>query len=381
MLVLLAAATIGSLGSCSALTDVSRRKLVTGGAASVLANVALVEPRGAYAAAAAVAKKIPLGKLGIGAWAWGDTFFWGYDEKLDAELAETFAFLAKNKAKLGFIDTAEVYGFGRSETLIGEFAAKTPGFDIPIATKFAALPWRTKASDVVEACEASLKRLGRNKIELYQIHFPNGWSNEAYWDGLAQCVEKGLVESVGVSNYGVEATRAVHAALAKRGIPLASNQIQFSALYRFPEENGLLQTCKELDVDVLAYSPLCLGLLTGKFTRENGALPTGPRKGITETYLADDRFTALQQTMASVGAAHGAPPAAVALNWCRAKGTIPIAGARTLKQAKQNLACLDWDLTGAEVGAIDASARQLPLGISPPFANKDVFTGMKMFDS
>lgn len=214
------------------------------------------------------------------------------------------------------------------------------------------------------------------------MHFPNGWSNAEYWEGLADCVDKGLVKSVGVSNYGVEAVEAAAAALAKRGVKLATNQIQFSLLYRYPEENGLLETCKKLDVDVLAYSPLALGLLTNKFTRENQKLPDGPRKALTETYLADDRFVKLQGILDEVATQKGATPAAVALNWCRAKGTIPIAGARTLKQAKQNLASVDWDLSQKDLKALDEAAAVLPwLGISPPFADKDIFTGMKMFDS
>ena len=103
-------------------------------------------------------------------------------------------------------------------------------------------------------------------IDLYQIHFPNAFANAAYWEGLADAYDQGLVKQVGVSNYGVAAVRACHAALAKRGIPLTSNQIQYSLLYRYPEtHNALLQTCKELNVQVLAYSPLALGLLGGKY--------------------------------------------------------------------------------------------------------------------
>lgn len=234
----------------------------------------------------------------------------------------------------------------------------------------------------MKACEASLKRLDRDSIDLYQIHFPNAFSNENYWEGLADCVDRGLVKAVGVSNYGVDATRAVYRALALRGIKLASNQIQYSLIYRFPEENGLKALCDDLDVDVLAYSPLGLGLLTNKFTRQNGRLPAGPRQAIAKTYLADERFVELQRVLDEVAGKYDAAPAAVALNWCRAKGTIPIAGARNLRQAKQNLQALDWNLSQAEVTALDSAARQLPyLGVKPPFADKDIFTGLKMFDS
>jgi pyridoxine 4-dehydrogenase len=98
---------------------------------------------------------------------------------------------------------------------------------------------------------------------LYQIHFPNAWSNEAYWDGLAMAFDKGLVKSVGVSNYGVDATRACHDALAKRGIQLASNLIQLSLLYQHPLDNGLKQVCDDLGIKVLSYSPLAFGMLGG----------------------------------------------------------------------------------------------------------------------
>ena len=145
----------------------------------------------------------------------------------------------------------QVYGLGRSEELIGKFARQNPKADsIEVATKFAALPWRTKPSDVVEAAKRSTERLGR-PIDLYQIHFPNAWCNAQYWDGLADCVDRGLVKKVGVSNYGVDAMRAASTRLQERGTRLASNQIQLSLLYPFALENGLVDACRELDAEVL----------------------------------------------------------------------------------------------------------------------------------
>ena len=93
-----------------------------------------------------------------------------------------------------------------------------------------------------------------------RLQFPNAWANEAYWDGLGDCYDKGLVKAVGVSNYGADAVAAVSASLAKRGIPLYSNQIQYSLLYPFANSNGLKSTCDQLGVKILAYSPLGLGL-------------------------------------------------------------------------------------------------------------------------
>ena len=113
--------------------------------------------------------------MGIGAWAWGDSLFWKYDPKNDNELQELFDYYASTED--AFLDTAELYGLGRSEKLIGDFE-RASGKRVKVASKFAALPWKTKREDVVKACEASLKRMGRDSMELYQIHFPNAWANE-----------------------------------------------------------------------------------------------------------------------------------------------------------------------------------------------------------
>jgi pyridoxine 4-dehydrogenase len=279
-------------------------------------------------------------------------------------------------------DTAELYGFGRSEKLIGEFSKGYPEEKIQVATKFAPFPTRTKPSDVVKACENSLTRLGR-PIDLYQIHFPNAWSNEEYWDGLALAYERGLVKSVGVSNYGVDAVKACHDALAKRGIPLASNQIQLSLLYRYPLENGLMQACQDLGVKVLSYSPLALGMLTGKYTLEKP--PQGPRKALFERLKSTPDYDNLLNTMKDVASGHGDPTLSqVALNWARAKNSIPIPGARTLSQVKQNYAALDWNLSSAEVAALDKAAEKVSTFTNPdiaPFPKQDIKTKLRMFDS
>lgn len=292
---------------------------------------------------------------------------------------------------LAFFDTAELYGIGRSESLLGKFRNESKVKDVQIATKFAALPFRTKSTDVVKACKDSLKRLNPQTgepipIDLYQIHFPNAWNNEDYWDGLAQCYEEGLVKSVGISNYGVDAMRAVHKKLAARGIPLATNQIQLSLLYRYPIENGLLKACEELDVKVLSYSPLALGFLTGKYNAE--VRPSGPRLSIAKKLFDGpdngEAFNGLISVMKEIASNHGVPLSQVALNWTRSKNTIPIPGARSLKQATQNLGALDWDLTEDEVMALDAASAKVPAYISPdksPFPKEDINTKLKMFDS
>ena len=364
--------------------DVTRRGAL-GGVGAALASpgsgaaAALVArpPAPALAAPAPARSTLAFPEMGIGAWAWGDSLFWGYDPREDAALDDVFKFVAKRDD--GFVDTAELYGLGRSESLVGEFSRKHGR--VTVATKFAALPWRTKRGAVVAACEASLKRLGAESVDLYQIHFPGAWANEAYWDGLADCVDKGLVKHVGVSNYGSDAVRAVVAALGARGVPLASNQIQYSLAYPFANANGLKKTCDDLGVKVLAYSPLGLGLLSGKYSLDK--LPAGPRKSLAEAFFSQDASKDLLAAVAQVQSKHGvSSPTQVAINWCRGHGACPIPGCRTPAQVAQNYASLDWKCDKADMAALDAAASRLkPLVASAGFPEKDAFTGLRMFDS
>ena len=118
--------------------------------------------------------------------------------------------------------------------------------------------------------------------------------------------------------------------------PNGQNQIQYSLLYPFANSNGLKQRCDELGVTVLAYSPLGLGLLSGKYSREK--LPEGPRAQLAKTFFTENAESA-ERLVAAVGAAaskHGGTPSQVAINWCLAKGTLPIPGARNLEQVRQS---------------------------------------------
>jgi pyridoxine 4-dehydrogenase len=330
-------------------------------------------------------QSIDLPPIGLGAWSWGDAIFWGYNPSQDAELERVFDYAVQASSKLGtkaLFDTAELYGLGRSESLIGTFRQNWND-KVLIASKFAALPFRTSSTSVIKACEASVKRLGGQPIDLYQIHFPNSWSNADYWDGLATVYERGLVRAVGVSNYGSDALRACHASLASRGIPLSTNQIQYSLLYRWPELNGLIDTCKELDVKVLAYSPLALGFLTGKYSTSQ--LPDGPRNSIGKQLFQTPDYENLIQLMKEISSKRvGASVSQVAINWARAKGTIPIPGARTLAQVQQNYDALDWNLSSKEVEMLDLAAESVTSFLTPdksPFPREDINTHLKMFDS
>ncbi|WP_414526900.1 aldo/keto reductase [Nodularia chucula] len=311
-------------------------------------------------------KNITLGQHGpsvtplcIGTWAWGDKLFWNYGNGYGVEEVEA-AFTAALEAGVTFFDTAEVYGLGLSEKLLGQFIQKAPQ-SVQIATKFGPLPWRFTGQSVSDALTESLKRLQLERIELYQVHWPFAFflSQETLMNTLADEVKRGRIAAVGVSNYSATQMREAHQILGVKGIPLAVNQVRYSLLTRQIESNGILATARELGVTILAYSPLAQGLLTGKYTPERVATPSGARK-------VDPRFSkeGLQKIapvislLNSLGEKYDRTPAQVALNWLIAQGNvIPIAGVKTPEQVKQNAGALGWKLNTEEIGQLEKVTR------------------------
>jgi aryl-alcohol dehydrogenase-like predicted oxidoreductase len=305
---------------------------------------------------------IPLGKtdirispIGLGTWQWGDRAMWSYGAThTDRDIHE--AFRKSIEGGIDFFDTAELYGKGRSEVLLGECLKEAAGAPAVVATKFAPLPYRLRKGALAGALRRSLARLGLARVDLYQIHFPFSLVPVAVWaNALADAVEAGLTRSVGVSNYSAAQMRQAHAVLSRRGVPLASNQVEYHLLHRKVERNGVLQTCRELGVALIAYSPLAKGLLTGKYTPENR--PPGLRKYIARSGKLSS-IQPLLGLMRQVGQAHeGKSPAQVALNWLVCKGAVPIPGAKNAHQARENAAATGWRLDAAEIAALDEMSR------------------------
>jgi aryl-alcohol dehydrogenase-like predicted oxidoreductase len=291
-------------------------------------------------------------QLGIGTWAWGDKRVWGYGKAYsDEDLRE--AFTSSISSGITFFDTAEMYGFGKSEQLIGRFAREQQT-SVRVATKFMPVPWRLQRRDLIKALEHSLNRLGVNSVDLYQIHWPLHLRSLNTWmDGLAEAVEKGLTRAVGVSNYSVDQMKRAHERLASRGIPLLSNQVEYSLLHRAPDTSGLLKTCNELGVKLIAYSPLAMGVLTGKYTATH--LLTGYRGIRFNRYLAG--IEALTNLLRDIGQGHGGKsPSQVALNWTICRETFPIPGAKNAHQAKENAGAQGWRLSADEIVAMEQAA-------------------------
>jgi len=306
--------------------------------------------------------KISLGKteiqitpFGIGAWSWGDKFIWGFGSGYgDADCRS--AFDASIAAGINFFDSAEIYGNGHSERDLGQFVRQSND-SIVVATKFFPYPWRLRRANLIGALRATLKRMGLEHVDLYQIHQPlPPVPIETWLDALGEAVQAGLTRAAGVSNYDAEQTRRAHAVLAQRGIPLASNQVKYSLLDRHIERDGTMQACRELGITVIAYSPIEMGLLTGKYTARNP--PHGVR-GFRYSRQYLDQIQPVTKLLGEIGAAHGGKtPAQVALNWTICKGTVPIPGAKNARQAQENIGALGWRLTESEIAAIDAASEK-----------------------
>lgn len=297
--------------------------------------------------------------LGLGTWAWGDSLFWSYGKDYQAtDLQE--AFQRAIATGVTVFDTAEIYGLGESERLLGRFMAQSDQ-PVTIATKYFPLPWRFTEQALADALTASLRRLQVESVALYQIHWPFDFfmGQAALMKALAQEVKRGRVQTVGVSNYSADQMRTAHRYLQEWGVPLAVNQVQYSLLARQIETNGVLEAARELNVTILAYSPLAQGLLTGKYTPENWQPPTGARR-LDPRFSSQglEKLSPLLKTLQEIAQKGDRTPAQVALNWLIAQGdVVPIPGAKTAQQAEQNAGALGWRLSDEDWKRIDAESR------------------------
>ncbi|RVW88985.1 Pyridoxal reductase, chloroplastic [Vitis vinifera] len=335
-------------------------------------------------------------------------------ESMDSDLQRTFNLAVENGINL--FDTADSYGTGRlngqSEKLLGKFIREFQGQkqiqdNIVIATKFAAYPWRLTPGQFVNACKSSLDRMQLEQIGIGQLH----WSTANYaplqelalWDGLVAMYEKGLVRAVGVSNYGPKQLVKIHDYLKARGVPLCSAQVQFSLLSMGEDQIEIKNICGSLGIRLISYSPLGLGMLTGKYTPSK--LPRGPRALLFRQILpglepllnslreiAQKRRKTIPQVSffnllcrlihfnshmlhvprphvivgkvehrcLLVHSFHEFLSRKVAINWCICQGTIPIPGVKTVKQVEENLGALGWRLSSDELLQLGDAARESP---------------------
>ena len=283
---------------------------------------------------------VRISAIGLGCWQFG-SMEWGYGkEYLEKDAID----IVHRALDLGvtLVDTAEIYGFGKSERAVGR--ALEGRDDAFVATKvFPVLPI---APIVEQRGRRSAGRLGIDTIDLYQIHQPNPLvpiSNQMA--GMRKLQETGVVRHVGVSNFSLGKWKAAEAA---HGSPVISNQVQYSLAVRGPDRSGLTQYAADNDRVIIAYSPLAQGFLAAKYDATNA--PGGVRAA-NSLFLPEnlERGHELITALREVAKAHDATPAQIALAWViKRKNVVAIPGASSVSQLEKNAAAADIELTEDE---------------------------------
>jgi len=258
---------------------------------------------------------------------------------------------------INWFDTAEIYGFGRSEAGLSS-ALKTIGKrdeEIIVATKWWPL-FRT-AHNIPKTINDRIRFLDEYSIDLYYVHQPFSFSSpEAEMDAMANLVEAGIIRTVGVSNFNAERMIRAHKALAKRGISLAANQMHYSLLNRKIERDGVLKAAKELRITIVAYTPLGYGLLTGIYHKHPELLEQKLfyQRGRLRRNLEASRL--LVEGLSKIAEKYNVLPGQVALNWLvtfHGDTVVTIPGASKVSHAEQSAGAMKFRLTEEELGRID----------------------------
>lgn len=297
--------------------------------------------------------------IGLGTWAiGGGDWTWGWGPQDDEE--SVAAIILASEKGINWIDTAPAYGLGHSEEIVGKALKKLPRRPI-VATK-CGIEWdnnrksthELKGESIRREVEASLKRLGVDVIDLYQIHWPEPDSElEPAWQQIANMVKDGKVRYAGVCNCSIEQLKRIQPIH-----PVASLQPPYSMIERGAEDSGLLDYCREHNIGVIAYSPMQKGLLTGKFNKQRvQELPAEDHRR-NDPNFQEPRLSAnldLVKKLTILAKRHGKTPAQMAIAWVlrRPELTAAIVGARRPSQVAETVLAGDLELSPEDINAID----------------------------
>jgi len=303
-----------------------------------------------------------LSAIGLGTWQFGSAE-WGYGSDYDSREASVILNRALDLG-ITLIDTAEIYGFGRSEKIIGKALGNRRN-EAYIASKI--LPVLPVGPIVERRVAGSLRRLGIDKLDLYQLHQPNPVVPlSATMPALRKIVDEGKITDVGVSNYSLARWQAAEKAY---GRPVLSNQVRYNLLDRRPEQD-LLGWAQEKGRIIIAYSPVAQGLLSGRYDVDNR--PVGTMRADSAAFSSEhlERVQPLINVLREVASAHEATPAQIALAWLLHRpNVVVIPGASSVAQVEANAAAVDIDLTDQEDRALtQASDNYRPLDRSKAVA-------------
>jgi aryl-alcohol dehydrogenase-like predicted oxidoreductase len=262
---------------------------------------------------------------------------------------------------INWFDTAEMYGMGISERSLatGLKAAGMSDKDVIVATKW--MPFLRTAGSIPHTIDDRLRFLDGYSIANYMVHHPYGFSTpEGEMNAMADLVEAGKIRSIGISNFSPSRMRKAHEALAKRGLPLAVNQVRYSLLNREIETNGVLDTARELGVTIVAYTPIERGLLSGKYHKNPELLNQMPGWRRVTIRRGIERSRKLIEAMDEIASASGATIAQVALSWLiNYSGEIVVAIPAATKVQQDNAGAMKLRLSADEMARLEDLSRKL----------------------
>ncbi|MFN2147242.1 MAG: aldo/keto reductase [Anaerolineales bacterium] len=264
---------------------------------------------------------------------------------------------------INWFDTAEIYGRGRSERGLAtalKHAGKADA-EVRVATKWS--PMMRTARNIPRTIGTRMANLDPYTIDLYYIHQPWGFSSpEDEMNAMADLVEAGKIRTIGVSNFNAGRMRRAAAALEKRGLKLAANQVQYSLVHREIESNGVLEAARELGVTIVAWGPLASGLLTGKFHRDPDALARTPFARRRRMQAQLQATEPLIQALERIGSRYEATPSQVALNWVihnQGESVVAIPGASNVQHAREAARVMDFKLSPEELDELGQISREI----------------------
>lgn len=290
----------------------------------------------------------------LGTWSWGTGAVGGdqvFGNNLTGENLKPL-FDAAMKSGLNAWDTATVYGMGASEDILGTFVKQYPRKDIYISTKFTPQIASQSPNAVQEMLDASLKRFHTDYVDMYWIHNPA--DVEKWTPALIPLVKSGKVKQVGVSNHNLAQIKRVEEILSAEGTHLSAIQNHYSLLYRSSEKAGILDYCRENNIQFWAYMVLEQGALSGKYDTRH-PLPEASMRGTTYNPLLP-QIEKLVETMKNIGNKYNVSPAQIALAWAIAKGTTPIIGVTQTAQVEDAVKASEIKLDKEEINRIEQAA-------------------------
>jgi myo-inositol catabolism protein IolS len=307
---------------------------------------------------------IKVSKVGVGLWQASDA--WNGDDEQVIEGIRRARDLGVN-----LVDTAEHYGNGHSESVLGKALKELGRDNFVVATKVYGAHLRY--DELQKAAAASLRRLGVSEIDLYQVHWPDPWEQiplRETMKALEKLYLEGKIRAIGVSNFAVRDLEEARSYLSRTDI--VSNQVRYNLLQRNVEEEVIPYSRKN-NISILAWSPLAQGALTGKYNAEK--IPKGDIRDTNVLFAPKNlaEIGKLTDVLATIAKEHGRSVAQVALNWLASiPDVIPIPGAKNPAQASENVSSIDFELTRQDLNLIERASRKMKIDYLPEVEDLEI---------